>query len=53
MDGGLYRHVSLAIMISGVHWSTACQKASFLAGRLCKFSERILRGLVFGLHVLG
>ena len=26
-----FSHASLAMTISGVHWSTACQKSSFLA----------------------
>ena len=48
-----FSQVSFAMIISGVHASTASQNASFLAGRPCKFAERILRGLVLDLHVLG
>ena len=48
-----FSQVSLAMMMSGAHASTASQNTSFLAGRLCKFTERMLSGLVFGLHVLG
>ena len=36
--------------MSGEHASTASQNTSFLTGKLCKLIERILRGLVVGLH---